>query len=56
MNYEMWTPYAGHAEILLLMKGKLIIGKVKSSRLDTHDGPTHRDLQQVAKWEMVGVI
>ena len=41
--------HAGHAGILLLMKGKLTIGKVKSSRLDTHDGPTHRDLQQVAK-------
>jgi hypothetical protein len=45
----MSTSYDGHAGILLLMEGKLTIGKVKLSRLDTHDGPTHRDLQQVAK-------
>jgi hypothetical protein len=36
MNCEMWTPSAGHAGILLLMKGKLTNGKVKSLRLDTH--------------------
>jgi hypothetical protein len=42
-------PSAGHAGILLLMKGKMTIGKVKSSRLDTHDGPILKDLQQVAK-------
>jgi hypothetical protein len=34
MNCEMLTLSAGHAEILLLMKGKLTNGKVKSSRLD----------------------
>jgi hypothetical protein len=49
MICEMWTPYAGHAGILLLLKGKLTIEKMKSSPLDTHDGPTHRNLQQVAK-------
>jgi hypothetical protein len=42
-------PSAGHAGILLLMKGKMTIGKVKLSRLDTHDGPILKDLQQVAK-------
>ena len=52
----MGTPYAGHAGILLLMKGKWTIGKAKSSRLDTHDGPIHIYLQQVAKKNMVGVI
>ena len=52
----MGTPCAGHAGILLLMKGKWTIEKAKSSRLDAHDGPTHRDLQQVAKKDMVGVI
>jgi hypothetical protein len=49
MHCEMWTQYAGQAGILLIMKGKLTIGKVKSLGLDTHDGPTHRYLQYVAK-------
>jgi hypothetical protein len=44
----MWTPYAGHAGILLLIKGKLTIGKVKSSHMDTDDRPTDKDLQHVA--------
>jgi hypothetical protein len=43
------SAYAGDAGILLLIKGKLTIGKVKSSHLDTDDRPTHRDLQHVAK-------
>ena len=33
MSCEMLTPYTGDAGILLLMKGKLIIEKVKSSSL-----------------------
>jgi len=33
MSCEMLTPNAGDAGILQLMKGKLIIGKVKSSHL-----------------------
>ena len=33
VSCEMYTPYAGDAGMLLLMKGKLTIGKVKSSRL-----------------------
>ena len=33
LRCEMSTPYAGHARILQLIKGKLTIGKVKSSRL-----------------------
>jgi hypothetical protein len=44
----MWTPYAGHAGILLLIKGKLTIGKVKSSHMDTDDRPTDKDLKHVA--------
>jgi hypothetical protein len=35
MSLEMLTPYAGHAEILLLMKRKLNIGRVKSLRLSS---------------------
>jgi hypothetical protein len=33
LRCEMSTPYAGDVRILLLIKGKLTIGKVKSSRL-----------------------
>jgi hypothetical protein len=33
MSCEMKTLYAGDAIILILVKGKLTIGKVKSSRL-----------------------
>ena len=43
----MCTPYAGHAGILLLIKGKLTTGKVKSSYMDTDDRPTDIDLQNV---------
>ena len=33
MSCEMLIPYAGYAGILLIMQGKLTIGKVKSSCL-----------------------
>ena len=33
MSCEMWIPYTGYAGILLIMQGKLTIGKVKSSCL-----------------------
>lgn len=33
MSCEMKTPYADAAGILLLIKGELIVGEVKSSRL-----------------------
>ena len=45
----MWTPYAGHAGILLPIKGKLTIEKVKLSHMDTDDRPTDIDLQHVAR-------
>jgi hypothetical protein len=35
MSWEIKAPYVDDAGILLLMKGKLTIGKVKSSRLSS---------------------